>query len=135
MTGKTIQDLPAEVLVEIFKLLSFKDVVENCSNTCLKWRSVVVHFFLQPYLQKLAKHHLDLRLSFIEEGWTEDCHDTELIVSLCNKHLSFKGNVKQLNSEPFIKLHTYSAYAYNVQVIQAQTSAFEKSIYYYASVP
>jgi len=82
-----INDLPVEVIVLIFKELQHKDIFENCSNTCHKWRDIVIHYFIQPYLKKLAKHHLDLRRRFEIAGWNEDCHENEVILNTYENYM------------------------------------------------
>merc|ERR1712241_903685 len=86
----TINDLPEEIIVIIFQDLQFKDIIENCSNTCMKWRFIVAHYFMQPYLKKLARHHLDLRKTFESVGWTEECSEIDLILTLCERHMCYK---------------------------------------------
>ena len=90
MTGKWIEDVPVEVLVLIFKCLSIQDVFQNCVNTCVKWRYITAQYFMKPYLLRLANYHKNLKDSFQFDGWTEECNDHELIISLCEKHTSFK---------------------------------------------
>ena len=33
----SIEDLPDEILVEVFKFLEFTEIVDNCLWTCLRW--------------------------------------------------------------------------------------------------
>ena len=86
----SINDLPEEIIIIIFQHLQFQDIIENCSNTCMKWRFIVAHYFMQPYLKKLARHHLDLRKYFENVGWTEECSEIELILTLCERHMCYK---------------------------------------------
>lgn len=44
-----INDLPEEVIVLIFKELQHKDVFDNCSNTCLKWREIGAQLLLDSF--------------------------------------------------------------------------------------
>ena len=91
----SINDLPVEILIIIFQDLQFKDIIENCSNTCMKWRFIVAHYFMQPYLKKLARHHLDLRKTFESVGWTEECSEMDLILTLCERHMCYKRSPPQ----------------------------------------
>ena len=52
-----------------------------------KFNSIVIHYFIQPYLKKLAKHHLDLRRKFEITGWNEDCQENELILNTYEKYM------------------------------------------------
>ena len=88
----SIQDLPPEILEIIFKNLSLVDV-ENASRTCVKWREISAHFFFKSRLQSHANLDEEMKNILRNEGWTEDCYDTDLIVTLYEKFLSLsKGN-------------------------------------------
>ena len=89
----SIQDLPPEILEIIFKKLSLVDV-ENASRTCVKWREIAAHFFFKSRLQSHANLDEEMKNILRSEGWTEDCYDTDLIVTLYEKFLSLsKGNL------------------------------------------
>ena len=81
----TIQDLPAEVMVLIFKYLKFTDIGENCAKTCLKWEAYAAQFFIGPHILRLSKYNLHLVNYLLKEGWTEDYNSTELIMKLYEK--------------------------------------------------
>ena len=91
----SIEDLPKEVLVQIFSFLNFNDIADNCLWTCIRWYDVIADFFLKRYINKIAKTNEDMKISLLENGWLFDpreCIDGELIVSLFEKYRSFKGN-------------------------------------------
>ena len=77
----TIERFPDEVLVSIFKYLSKFDI-DNCANTCLRWKRVVVFYFFNQHLCKVAKKYKEFKDEFDEEGWTEECLDEDLIIRI-----------------------------------------------------
>ena len=79
-----LADLPTEILVKIFKNLNQYDVTENCLKTCIKWRVIISKFFIEPYLNNIAKNDSYLKKQ-LEEGWTNDCEYVDVLVSLYQK--------------------------------------------------
>ena len=59
MNTMSIHNLPAEVLVIIFKRLKSKDI-DNCRKTCVKWKGIVSLFIFGPRLDNLAKYDINL---------------------------------------------------------------------------
>ena len=104
----SFQDLPIEILRTIFKNLDPRSV-KNCSITCNRWKEVVAHYIFQPYLQRLAKDEnlkLSLRQKLKKNGWTPDCVDYNLIITLYEYfllyHINF--NLKKRIIEKNIKI-------------------------------
>ena len=83
-TMSTIHELPAEVLVLVFKKLNSKHI-QNCANTCVRWRNIVSTTLFQPNLVNFAKHDAKLNEILCQSGWNEDSSDTDLIVFLHEK--------------------------------------------------
>ena len=77
----TIESFPDEVLVSIFKYLSKFDI-DNCANTCLRWKRVVVFYFFNQHLCKVAKKYKEFKDAFDKEGWTEECLNEDLIIRI-----------------------------------------------------
>ena len=89
-----IEDFPKEILAKILKMISNVDA-ENCLKACPKWRDLIIHYIFGPYLCKIVRNNLPLRNTLIDEGWTEDCEDYDLIISLYKRFKSCKGNVNE----------------------------------------
>ena len=97
----SVTDLPPEITVIIFSYLRFSEVIENCCQTCLKWKTFTAQFFIQPQLQKFANSNQELKNKFQNEGWTEKhCVDDDLILKLHRKYLYFKGRVLVMSGVP-----------------------------------
>ena len=79
----TIDLLPTEVLVAIFKNLSFPNVIA-CGEVSVKWNRIIALHFVNPHLEKLANYDEDLKEMFEKSGWTEQCTDAEKIWSIYN---------------------------------------------------
>ena len=91
----SIEDLPQEILVLIFKKLDLvNDLVKNCLWACKRWHEIVARFFLKAYINDLAKDNQDMRNTLVESGWKFDPHHgdngTELILSLYERFKCFK---------------------------------------------
>ena len=87
----SIENLPVEVLVLIFEYLSFSDVVENCSNTCFKWRYITAQFFIGSYLHTYAIMDEDIKDILYDNGWTEKSNDNNFIIYMYEYITSYKG--------------------------------------------
>ena len=96
-----ITDLPPEITVLIFSYLKFSEVIENCCQTCLKWKILTAQFFIQPKLQKFANSNQEMRKTLQNEGWTEK-HDVDydLILKLYWKYLYFSGRILIMSGVP-----------------------------------
>ena len=72
MPELTMDNLPPEIIVMIFKHLSVTDL-QNCCQTCLKWEGIAVDCFFQPQLRSLAEFDDFTKKSFRKKGWTQIC--------------------------------------------------------------
>ena len=84
----TIENLPLELLdnpiaeePSIFKNLDETDII-NCSEALIGTRheEFVTQKFLKPQLKIFAAWDLNLKESLRNEGWSEECKDTKLII-------------------------------------------------------
>ena len=80
----SIMNLPPEVLVVIFKKLSFHDVINNCSKVSDIWLAIIAENFVQPYLVKLANYDQDMKKMLKKRKWSENCTNPEKIMSVYN---------------------------------------------------
>ena len=84
-----IHVLPTEMILKIFENLTLYQTVVNCSKTCIRWREIVALFVLRPKLLKLSKANHKFRMDAEYQGWTEECENVELILSLYIKYDHF----------------------------------------------
>ena len=69
----TIDDLPEEMLLEIFENLSLFDLVVNCSKTCPEWKEIIAKHILKPNIRKYANVDAKFKMAIQEnDGWTKD---------------------------------------------------------------
>ena len=105
MSSQTsILDLPPEMVEMIFqKFTSTQDVI-NCSIALVGTRheEFVTQKFLKPQLNYLksqlkifASLDLNLKESLRNEGWSEECEDTKLIIRLWKE---FKPSLPGINT-------------------------------------
>ena len=87
----SISDLPNEVLLIIFKLLPFPEILRNCSKTCKRWRIVTAQLIFAPYLKLYIQLDDDIKSKFVKEGWNEDLHREDVIIRLCYTIQALKG--------------------------------------------
>ena len=80
----------------IQKFTSIQDVT-NCSIALVGTRHeiFVKENFLKPQLKIFATLDLNLKESLRNEGWSEECEDTKLIVRLWNE---FKPSLPGINN-------------------------------------
>ena len=69
----TIDDLPEEMLLEIFEKLSLFDLVVNCSKTCSEWKDIIAKHILAPHKRKSANVDAKFKMAIQENvGWTKE---------------------------------------------------------------
>ena len=81
--GQTnILDLPPEMVEMIFQKFTATQDVENCSIALAGTRheEFVTQNHLKPQLKIFASLDLNLKESLRNEGWSEECEDTKLIM-------------------------------------------------------
>ena len=88
-----IGDLPPEILIYIFQyLVNLRDILTaSVSLEGTKHEAFVSKYFLQPQLIVFAHLDTHLKKSIENLGWTENCSDYSLIMSLWKRHKPFKG--------------------------------------------
>ena len=85
-----IDQIPIEVLISIFKLLTAQDLT-ICMEVSLKWKEIIkseliTSIIFQPILRNLSQCSHELRDKFVSMGWRSDCqsdHSSE-IRGLCS---------------------------------------------------
>ena len=80
----SITNLPPEVLVVIFKKLSFQDVIKDCAKVSETWKAIIAENLVQPYLVKLANYDQDMKKLLKKRKWSENCTNPEKILSVYN---------------------------------------------------
>ena len=86
MAFKTIQNLPIEILVAIFKNLDREDLY-SCSETCVEWEELLFDVFFKPQLKNIAEYDKLTKIIFERKGWTNNSNDKKLIKFLHKKYL------------------------------------------------
>ena len=81
-----IQDLPNEILINIFKNISLHELVTNCTKICVRWREIIVQSILRPNIVKIANANGKFKKDILEDGWTYQMTDTKVILSLYQKY-------------------------------------------------
>ena len=89
----SISDLPNEVLLIIFKLLPFPEILRNCSKTCKRWRIIIAQLIFAPYLKLYIQLDDDIKSRFVKEGWNEDLDREDLIIRLCYTIQALRGTI------------------------------------------
>ena len=85
-----MENLPTEIIILIFQHLPLNDVVDNCLITCNKWQNIVIQYFLSPQLKIFAKLNGKLRHDLCNNGWSDDCSNNDLILSLWREFEPYK---------------------------------------------
>ena len=83
----TIDDLPEEMLLEIFEKLSLFDLVVNCSKTCPQWKGIIAKHILGPNIRTFANIDAKFKMVIQEnDGWTEESNATDLMFTIYGKY-------------------------------------------------
>ena len=100
MSEVSIDDLPTEIIIQIFQNLDLTHVIESCSVTCLKWQSIAAKYFLLPHFRKLAKldQHFERTLDSNFEGFNWRCgedfineNNENVVMKVYDKLIRYKG--------------------------------------------
>ena len=91
MAGTNINDLPDEMLVEIFEYLPLDEVVTNTAETSLEWRDIIARFIMRPRILRLAGDNEKFKRNIMDQGWTEEQISTDLILSFYQKYELFSS--------------------------------------------
>ena len=101
-TVVTIDDLPEEMLLEIFEKLSLFDLVVNCSKTCPEWKEIIAKHILKPNIRKFADMDGNNKMVIQEnDGWTEESNATDLMFTIYGKY-DCLGHTRKV----FFQLHS-----------------------------
>ena len=87
MSSSEIDQIPIEVLIYIFKLLTAQDLT-ICAEVSLKWKEIITSIIFQPILRNLTQCSHELRDKFLSMGWSDQQsgNDPGLIISLFEDH-------------------------------------------------
>ena len=98
----TIDDLPDEMLLEIFEYLSLFDLVVNYSKTCPEWKDIIAKRILGPHTRKLASMDVNFKMAIQQNvGWTEESNATDLMFTIYGKD-DWLGHTRKV----FFQLHS-----------------------------
>ena len=86
----TIEDLPELPLISIFKYLNLIDI-ENCCLVFKKWESLIARDFYQKHFRIISKLNDEIKKELYKKGWTENCNNIELILSLWETLQPYRG--------------------------------------------
>ena len=86
----TIEDLPELPLISIFKYLNLIDI-ENCSLVYKKWERLIARDFYQKHFRIISKLNNEFKKELYKKGWTENCNNIELILSLWEILQPYRG--------------------------------------------
>ena len=89
-TSHFIENLPPEIVLCLLKYFSLSDIL-NLYHVYDQWQELIAQFFLKPQMIALTAIDSDLKKIFLDEGWTENCNDLSLIMSLWEKYKPYKG--------------------------------------------
>ena len=90
----SIDQMPNEILVAIFKSIPPNELAQICVNVSIKWKELITSYILQPILRNLSLCSHEIKQKLISMGWSDDNNelqsadknDPELILSLFEMH-------------------------------------------------
>ena len=90
----SIDQMPIEILVAIFKFITPNELAQICVNVSIKWKELITSCILQPILRNLSLCSHEIKQKLISMGWSDDNNelqsadknDPELILSLFERH-------------------------------------------------
>ena len=90
----SIDQMPIEVLVAIFKFITPNELAQICVNVSIKWKELITSCIVQPILRNLSLCSHEIKQKLISMGWSDDNNelqsadknDPKLILSLFERH-------------------------------------------------
>ena len=90
----SIDQMPIEVLVAIFKFITPNELAQICVNVSIEWKELITSCIPQPILRNLSLCSHEIKQKLISMGWSDDNNelqsadknDPELILSLFERH-------------------------------------------------
>ena len=90
----SIDQMPIEILVAIFKFIPPNEVAQICVNVSIKWKELITSCILQPILRNLSLCSHEIKQKLISMGWSDDNNelqsadknDPDLMLSLFEMH-------------------------------------------------
>ena len=85
-----INDLPEEMLLEIFEYLNFShyQLLMQYSKICVHWREIIARHIVAPRIARVATSNDKFKKLIEKNGWTEECDDTELLLFIHHKTMN-----------------------------------------------
>ena len=83
-----INDLPDEMLVEIFQYLNIHEIAFRYTEICIHWRENIALHILAPEIKRQAKANPSFKKLLEKNQWTEECKDVEMLIYIYNKTIN-----------------------------------------------
>ena len=83
-----INDLPDEMLVEIFQYLNVHEIAFRYTEICIHWRENIALHILAPEIIRQADSNPSFKKLLEKNQWTEECEDVDMIIYIYNKNLN-----------------------------------------------
>ena len=83
-----INDLPVEMLVEIFQYLNIHEIAFRYTEICIHWRENIALHILAPEIIRHAEANPSFKKLLEKNQWTEECEDVEMLIYIYNKTLN-----------------------------------------------
>ena len=85
---KEFNDLPTEMVVEVFKYLNIHEIAFRYTKICLHWRENIALHILAPEIIRQAEANPSFKKLLEKNQWTEECDDVGMIIYIYNKTLN-----------------------------------------------
>ena len=80
-----INDLPDEMLVEIFQYLNVHEIAFRYTEIYRHWRENIALHILAPEIIRQADSNPSFKKLLEKNQWTEECEDVEMIIYIYKK--------------------------------------------------
>ena len=87
-TEPQINDLPVEMLVEVFKYFDTHQIAFRYTEICIHWRENIALHILAPEIIRQAEANPSFKKLLEKNQWTEECEDVEMIIYIYNKTIN-----------------------------------------------
>ena len=85
---KEFNDLPTEMVVEVFKYVNIHEIAFRYTEICIHWRENIALHILAPEIIRQAEANPSFKKLLEKNGWTEECDDVEMLIYIYNKTIN-----------------------------------------------
>ena len=78
----SINDLPLEDFLEVFRYISLDEAVTTCTRVCMQWQEAIALHIVAPTIRGLTRSNPHYKTFLEKKGWNEESNDIVTLLYL-----------------------------------------------------